>query len=206
MARYEMRAGAVLQTMVLWLLAAGSSFGADQLPSLQDRPASLDLFHLADVPSARALAVGQLGGKARQRFYVELAGARSQAQDWARDAGFQLLEDRDGEGRRTYQLISGTLGSEWTPVRLHARLGLPQLSAGMRQRRNVPAFGASIPWQRCALEIEALQDRRLGWAVMSRFHWSDPKQRLQYGVALPLKIGGSPSVGVLLQLTLRWGQ
>jgi len=206
MARYEMRAGAVLQTIVLWLVAAGPSFGADQLPFPQGGPAGLDLFHLSDTPAARVLSVGGPGGDPRHRFYLELAGARSQAEDWARDAGFLLLEDRDGEGRRTYQLISGTLASEWTPVSLHARLGLPQLSAGLRQRREVPAFGASIPWQRCALEIEALQDRGLGWAVMSRFHWSDARQRLEYGVALPLKIAGSPSVGVLLQLRVRWGQ
>ena len=205
MARYEMRAGAVLQTMVLWLLAAGPSFGADQLSPVQGRPASLDLFHLSDTALPRAFSLGQFGGKMRHRFYLELAGARSQAEDWARDAGFLLLEDHDGDGRRTYQLISGTLASESTPVRLHARLGLPELSAGLRQRRDVPAFGASIPWQRGMVEIEALQDRSLGWAVMSRVHWSDPTQRMQYGIALPVKMGGTPSVGVLLQLSLRWG-
>jgi hypothetical protein len=40
---------------------------------------------------------------------------------------------------------------------------------------------------------------------MGTVRWSDPHQRLQYGVAFPVALGHGPSVGVLLQLQMRLG-
>src|SRR5207253_184173 len=143
--------------------------GGDAAPFPQGR--EVDLFLRLDTTPTRLLAAEGLVGQSRHRFHLEMEGARTQAQDWLRDAGFSLLEERDLEGRRSYQVVSSAPPDDFN-LRVHARLGLPQLSAGLRPRREVPAIGAMIPWQGYAFELEALSDRTLGWELMGRARWS----------------------------------
>jgi hypothetical protein len=155
---------------------------------------------------ARGLAFDPLVGRSQERFQLEFEGARSQAQDWLHDAGFSLLEERDNEGRRSYSVTSGALADDWPGIHLRARLGGSQLSAGLQPRHNAPAIAITIPWQRYTLEIEGSDDRALGYALTGTFRWSDPRNRVQYGVALPLALGGGPSAGALLQIGVHWGE
>src|SRR2546422_685559 len=134
MARCEnIRAGVVVQTIVLWLLSAGPSAAADAMPVHQSRPGEVDLFLQFDKYTAPLLTgADRFARRPRHWLHLEVEAARAQAQDWLRESGFSLLEERDGDGRRSYQVISSTPADEWPAMRVHARVGLPELSAGLR--------------------------------------------------------------------------
>ncbi|HVO26074.1 MAG TPA: hypothetical protein VMW56_20860 [Candidatus Margulisiibacteriota bacterium] len=209
MTRHQLRAGAFVQAVVLWAstAAAGTDPYTDSYAQAHTlsvaRPsrAVLELFHFQDkrvAPQADA----RLLREPRSRLYLEVDGAGSQARDWLHTAGFALFEQRDGEGRRSYQVMSGAVADDWPTIQLHARVGGPQLSAGLNPRREVPALGFTVPSASYTLELEGLKDRRLGTALMARMRWSDAQQRLQCAIALPVAVSGTPSVGVLLQLRI----
>jgi hypothetical protein len=207
MVRCENIRAVAVQAVALWLLTSEPSAGGDLIPTPRARPAEINLFLQFDTPSSsRPLAVDRYLRQPPHWLHLEAQGARLQAEDWLRDAGFSLLEERDSEGRRSYQVISSTPTDESPGVRFHARIGLPQLSAGLEPRRNMPAIGAMIPWKRYAFELEGLNEHRLGWELMGRARWSAPDEHLQYGIAIPLAVRGGPSVGVLFQVRMRWGR
>jgi hypothetical protein len=205
MVRCENIRAVAVQAVALWLMTSEPSASGETIPLPRARPAQINLFLQFDTHALQPLAADRYVQQPRHWLRLEAEGARVQAEDWLRDAGFSLLEVRDVEGRRSYQVISSTPTDESPGVRVHARIGLPQLSAGLQPRREVPAIGAMIPWKRYAFELEALDDRRVGWEVMGRVQWSNPNERVQYGVALPLALRGGPSVGVLFQVRMRWG-
>jgi hypothetical protein len=137
---------------------------------------------------------------------LEVEGAREQAQDWLHDGGFSLLEEKDQHGRSSYVVTAEALRRRVPTMRLRARMGRPQLSAGFRLNDQSPAIGVTIPWQRYTFELEGLNDRRLGYAFVGSARWSKPDQRLQYGLAMPVALSRGPSVGVILQLGVRFGK
>jgi hypothetical protein len=205
--RHQLHAGAFVQAAALWasIAAAGTDTStATHTPAraLSVRPSSgtvVDLFQFQErrlAPQADA----RLLREQRNRLYLEVDGAGAQARDWLHTAGFALFEQRDSEGRRSYQVMSGAVADDLPTVHLHARVGGPQLSAGLNPRREVPALGFTLPTDSYTVELEGLKDRRLGTALMARIRWSDARQRLQFGIALPIAVSGTPSVGVLLQL------
>jgi hypothetical protein len=167
------------------------------------RPHRLDLLHAQQVPLRAGVGTLQLK-QPRDRLRLELVGARAQAEDWLRDAGFSLLEDRDGDGRRSYAVISQPLIGNGPVIRVHARVGRPQLSAGLTVRRDRPAFGMTMPWRRYTFELEGFDDQDEGYMLMGRFQWSDRQRRVQYGLALPVDVDNDPSIGILVQLRLRF--
>jgi hypothetical protein len=197
-------ASVLTEAALLCLLASAGAADRPSAPSNLGRP-PIQFFH--DVqPPARLFTFDRPLGRSRHRFRLELEGARAQAQDWLHDGGFFLLEERDAEGRRSYEVRSHTLVTDWPVVRLRARVGQPQLAAGMRMRRNTPALGFTIPWQQYAFEFEGVEERSLGYLFLGTLRWADPSQRLQCGVAVPIAVGGNPSVGALLQIRMRIGQ
>ncbi len=208
MTRHQLRAGAFVQAVALWasIAAAGTDTNTDTSTKLPAQPAdrasgaTVELFRFEDKRLAPQVDA-RLLREPRHRFYLEVDGAGAQARDWLHTAGFALFEQRDGEGRRSYQVM-GAVADDWPTVKLHARVGGPQLSAGLNPRREVPALGFTIPGETYTLELEGLKDRRLGTALMARIRWGDARQRVQYGIALPLAVSGTPSVGVLLQLRI----
>lgn len=202
MNRHVLRAGMLAEVCVLWILAAACSSASESQSATSTSSPAIDLFHLQGSkvgPQSAHPTVPQ----ARHWFSLEIAGARAQAEDWLHANGLSLLEDRDSEGRRSYQVMSQNLASDWQAVQLHARLGGPQLSAGLRPRREIPALGITIPAQAYAFEFEGVKDRALGTALMTRMSWSDPQRRLQYGIAMPIAVSGTHSIGVLFQLRLK---
>lgn len=199
MTRHRLRAGVFMQAVVLLLSSAAPGTGSDTQPVERTPRAVLDLFHFEDKRLAPQTDAGLLR-PTRHRLYLEVDGARAQAEDWLHTAGFFLFEQRDSEGRRSYQMMSGALADDWPTVQLHARVGGPQLSAGLQPRRDVPALGLTIPGKTYTLELEGLKDRRLGTALMAHLRWSDARRRIQYGIAVPVALGGDHSVGVLVQL------
>lgn len=199
MTRHTLRASVVMQAAVMWLFTSTPGMASDTAPAVPTQRIVLDLFHSEDKrlpiqPSARLLQ------QPRHRLFLEVDGARAQAKDWLHTAGFSLFEQRDSEGRRSYEVMSGTLANDWPSLQLHARVGGPQLSAGLRPRREVPALGLTIPGDGYTFEFEALKDRSLGTALMARVRWGDAGQRIQYGVAVPLMLGGTHSIGALIQV------
>jgi hypothetical protein len=206
MVRCENIRAVAVQAVALWLMTSEPSAGGDTIPLPRARPAEINLFLQFDTHALQPLAGAPYVRQPRHWLRLEAEGARVQAEDWLRDAGFSLLEERDVEGRRSYQVTSSTPTDESPGVRIHARVGLPQLSAGLQPRREVPAIGAMIPWNRYAFELEALDDRGVGWEVMGRVRWTNANEHVQYGVALPLALRGGPSVGLLFQVRMRWGQ
>ena len=202
MNRHVLRAGMFVEACVLWILAAACSSASESQSVTSTSSPAIDLFHLHVLrvfPESAHPAVPQ----ARHWFSLEIAGARAQAEDWLHANGLSLLEDRDSEGRRSYQVMSQNLATDSQTVQFHARLGGPQLSAGLRPRREIPALGITVPAQAYAFELEGVKDRALGTALMTRISWSGPQRRLQYGIAVPLAISGTHSIGVLFQLRLK---
>lgn len=204
MTRRVLGAGVLVEAALLYVLTTAAA-AEPSPPNANAQGLQIDLFHAVD-SVARILTINPRLGRARHRFRLELQGARAQAEDWLRDAGFSLLEERDGEGQRSYAVISGALVTEWPVVRLRVRVGNPQLAAGLRLRRNVPAIGLTIPWGEYAFEVEGAQEKNLGYLFMATLSRSDPQQRFQYGIAFPVTFGAGPSVGALLQLRMRFGQ
>src|SRR5439155_481204 len=148
MVRCENIRAVAVQAVALWLMSAEPSAGDDTIPVPRARPAQINLFLQVDTHSVRPLAADRYLRQVPHWLHLEAAGARVQAEDWLRDAGFSLLDERDSEGRHSYQVISSASADDGPTVRVHARFGLPQLSAGLRPRREMPAVGAMIPWQR----------------------------------------------------------
>jgi hypothetical protein len=138
------------------------------------------------------------------RSYAEAAGPRRQTEDWLNDAGFSLLEQRDAEGKRSYEVLSNDSATNWGKVQMHARIGRPYQSAGFDVRREFPALGVTIPLEPCTFELEGLNDHDLGWLLMARAGWS-ANERLQYGVAVPLALGQDPTFGVVFQVRMHFG-
>jgi len=205
MSRHQHCASVFVQAVALWVLAASSSAGSDTLPAHPARPKEIELLHLTEARGAPRLVVREPVRRVRHRFSAEMNGARAQAEDWLRTSGFSLLESRDSEGRRSYELISGTLASQAPAMRFHTRIGRPRLSSGLRPSRKVPALGLTIPGDTYTVELEGLRDSDFGWALMGSVRWGDPHQRVQYGIALPIMVGDTSSVGALLQLRVRFG-
>lgn len=193
----------LLEAVVVGILMAGSG-AADELsgPTQGERP-RFELFQR--VETAR-LTIGPPALQLQHRFRLELEGARAQAEDWLHDAGFSLLEERDGDGRNSYSVISAVLVADWPAVRVRARIGGPQLSAGLQVRRQTPAIGITLPLKAYNVELEGLQEKNLGYLLMGSLRWSDKTQRIEYGVSVPLAFKGGPTLGVLLQVRIRFDQ
>jgi hypothetical protein len=204
MARTQLRACFSIRIVVLSVVIAAPGFGADP-PEPTAKRASLVLLESPESESLTPLRDVVARKHPRHRLYLELDGARAQAEDWLRQGGFALLEERDLDNRRSYQVVSNPT-TDWPGVRLHARIGRPQLSAGLQPRRQIPALGISIPWERYEFQLEGLSDHRFGWALLWQLQWSDAQRRVQWGVALPLGISHGPSVGALFQLRLRFSE
>ena len=205
MTRRAIVASVLVHGALLWMCTAPAAAAEATAPVPQTSRRPVELFHEF---SARAtlFSFDRAIAGSGQRFHLEMVGARAQAEDWLHDAGFSLLEERDAEGRRSYTVLKDTSLTEWPVVRLRARIGRPQLAAGLRVRRELPAIGIMVPWQRYTLELEGLDDRALGYVFIGTVRWSDELQRLQYGVALPIGMRDRASVGALLQIRLRFGR
>ncbi len=204
MTRRVIDAGVFMEATLVCILTVARA-AADPLPPQTTRQPPVELFQNTD-SAARLFTFDHSVGRSRHRFRLELAGARTQAEDWLHDAGFSLLEDHDVEGHHTYAVVSGALITDGPAVQLRARLGQPALSAGMRLRSDRPAIGVVLPSAPYSFEFEGLEDRTLGYVLMGTLRWSDPQQRVQYGLALPLAVGRGPSMGALLQLRVRFAQ
>ncbi len=133
---------------------------------------------------------------------LQLSGARSQATDWIEDGGFSLLRDRDSRGSQRFTMAAGALTTKWGSFHLRARVGRPELSAGLRPRRQYPAFGVTVPWEQFTFELEALDDKDFGYSILSGLRWRQANDRVQYGIALPFSVG-EPSVAAILQILIR---
>src|SRR5882724_3319821 len=107
MIRCENIRAVAVQAVALWLMTSEPSAGGDTIPVHRARPAPINLFFQFDTPTPQPLAVDRYVGKRRHWLRLEVEGARLQAEDWRRDAGFSVLEERDAEGRRSYQVVSG---------------------------------------------------------------------------------------------------
>lgn len=134
---------------------------------------------------------------------LQLTGARSQATNWMQDSGFSLLRDRDSRGSQRFTMAAGALTTKWASFHLRARVGRPELSAGLRPRRQTPAFGVTVPWERFTFELEALDDKDFGYSVLGGLRWRQGDGRVQYGVALPVSLGQGASMGAILQVLIR---
>jgi hypothetical protein len=133
---------------------------------------------------------------------LQLSGARSQATHWIEDSGFSLLRDRDSRGSQRFTMAAGALTTKWASFHLRARVGRPEMSAGLRPRRQYPAFGVTVPWDRFTFELEALNDKDFGYSILSGFRWHQGDGRVQYGVAMPFSVG-HPEVAAILQVLIR---
>ena len=209
MTRHQLRAGAFVQAVALWASTAAAGTDTYTVTDTQARMLSVarpsravvELFQF-EAKRVAPQADARLLREPRNRLYLEVDGAGAQARNWLHTAGFALFEQRDSEGRRSYQVMSGAVADDWPTIKLHARVGGPQLSAGLNPRREVPALGLTVPSENYTMELEGLKDRRLGTALMARIRWGDARQGLQYGIALPVAVSGTHSVGVLLQLRI----
>ena len=209
MTQRDIRAGVLTEAALLWILTA-AALAADPSQQLIARAEPVrphvELFHNSDT-AFRLFTLDRFVGRTlRHRFHLELDGARAQAEDWLHSAGFSLLEERDAEGRRSYSVISAALTSDWPVIRMRARLGQPQVSAGLHARREMPAIGVMVPWEQYTFELEGIQDKVRGYLFMGTLRWSDPQQRVQYGIALPVGVGAAASVGALLQVRVRFAK
>jgi hypothetical protein len=133
---------------------------------------------------------------------LQLSGVRSQATDWMEDGGFSLLRDRDSQGAKRFTMAAGALTTKWASFHLRARVGRPEMSAGLRPRRYAPAFGVTVPWERFTFELEALDDKDFGYSMLSGLHWRPGDGRVQYGIAMPVSVGHGPSVAAILQVLI----
>ncbi|MBI4517118.1 MAG: hypothetical protein HY699_15030 [Deltaproteobacteria bacterium] len=189
---------------IAWLITSGLSLAGDL--DLLSRRERLGLHSDGAWSSRVFLSVAADPKRARRhRLQLEVAGARVQTEDWLRAAGFSLLEQRDGEGRRSYTVVSDALAAQWPEVRLRAQFGGPQLSAGLRSRRGPVSVALTIPWQGYAVELESREDRTFGYSLLVALRSRDRQQRLQYGLALPMSLERAPNFGIVLQLRLRLG-
>jgi hypothetical protein len=194
-----------IQASAFFLLCALSAQGEEVVPpkpKLNLQPDLLD----AGMESTSFVLVDHEIGFAEDRVLLEVEGAREQAEDWLHSSGFSLLEQKDQHGRSSYVVMSETFTRRMPTMRIRARMGRPELSAGMRLSDESPAIGVTIPWQRYTFELEGLNDGRLGYAVVGSARWSRADRRLQYGVAMPVALSHGPSLGVIFQLGVRFGK
>ena len=194
--------GAVFAFCLLCAVAARGEEVVPPKPQLDLQPDLLD----AGVESASFVLVDRAVSFAEDRVLLEVEGARDQAEDWLHQGGFSLLEERDQHGRSSYVVMSQTFSRRVPTMRIRARMGRPELSAGMRLNDESPAVGITVPWQRYTFELEGLNDGRFGYAVVGSARWSKPNRRLQYGVAMPVALSRGPSVGLILQFGVRFGK
>lgn len=194
-----------VQVLVLCFFCAVSAQGEEVVPpkprlNLQPDPAYIAMATTSFVLLEHAV------GFADDRILLEVDGAREQAEDWLHRGGFSMLEEKDQHGRSSYVVMSDTFSRQVPTMRVRARVGRPQLSAGLRPSDRSPAIGVTVPWQHYTFELEGLNDRRLGYAFVGSARWSQPDQRLQYGIAMPVALSRGPSVGVIFQLGVRFGK
>ena len=201
MTRRAIGAGVLVEATLLFVFTSVSGAAELSPPDKTSQP-HIELFQEIET-LARLFTLDRAVGHSRHRLRLELQGARAQAEDWLHDAGFSLLEERDLDGHHSYAVVSGALTTDWPVIRLRARLGQAAPFTGMRLRDDLPAIGVAVPYQRYTVELEGAQDRSLGYVVMGTLRWSDPQQRVQYGIALPLAVGRGPSIGTLFQLRIR---
>jgi len=199
MTRRAYGAGVLAEALLLGLVTAMAAAADPPAAPLPRSHRRIQLFQAREVGGASRLT-GAAIAPLPQRFTLEMAGARSNAQDWLHDAGFSLLEDRDSEGQRSYTLQSGTLASTAPLVHLQARVGRPELAAGLRLNHNSASVGLTMPLPHSVIEIEGVDNRGAGYGFLGSLRWHDARDRLQYGVALPVAIGKGAAVGVLFQL------
>jgi len=195
----------VVQASAFCLLCAFAALGEEVVPPKPELHLEPDLLDVG-AESASFVLVDRVVGFAEDRVLLEVEGAREQAEDWLHRGGFSLLEEQDQHGRSSYVVMSDTFTRRVPTMRLRARMGRPQLSAGMRTGDQSPAIGVTIPWQRYTFELEGLNDGRLGYAVVGSARWSEPNRRLQYGIAMPVALSHGPSIGLILQVGLRFGK
>jgi hypothetical protein len=201
LSRPAIRAGVLVEAILLHTLTTMAT-AADE--TIQLTPTRVELLRSMQAP-VRLFTIGTPVTQSRHPFRLELEGARAQAEDWLHDAGFSLLEERDGNGRHGYAVISGALVSAGPIIRLRARFGERHLPASMSVRSEMPAIGITMPWRQYSLEFESMQDATLGYVLMQSIQWSAPQQRIQWGFALPIAVRHGPSAGILLQLRVRLG-
>jgi len=137
------------------------------------------------------------------RVNLEASGARTNARDWLHNAGFTFLEERDPEGHRSYTLLSSALAESAPVIRLQARIGRPQVAAGLQQDHNSTTVGLTIPWEQYVAELEGVDDRTLGRACLGSLRWHDAHDRVEYGVAVPFTTRNGAAVGVLVQVRFK---
>lgn len=194
----------VVQASALVLLGAAAVSAEEVVPPKPELHLEPDLIDRG-AESTSFVLVERIVGFADDRVLLEVEGAREQAEDWLHQGGFSLLEEEDQHGHSSYVVMSDTFSRRLPTMRIRARMGRPQLSAGMRTGDRSPAIGVTVPWQRYTFELEGLNDGRLGYAVVGSARWGRPDRRLQYGIAMPLALSHGPSVGVILQVGLRFG-
>lgn len=202
MSRHGSFAGLLAETLVFGFIVAAADAAETSEGRLTRQPTQIELFQALDTSAWRQLSWNIT--PLPQRFHLELNGARASAEDWLRDAGLSVREERDPEGHRSYTVLSDTLLSADPVIRLRAQVGRPELAAGLRLRQNSATLGLTIPWQRYVVELEGVDDRSLGCVFLGSLRWRDAHDHLQYGVAVPIAAGRAPAVGVLLQLHLQF--
>lgn len=186
------------------LLSTLSAFAEEAVPPKPKLNLEPDLLEVGD--STSFVLVDREIPFAEDRVLLEVDGAREQAEDWLHSGGFSLLEEKDPHGRSSYVVLSESFIHRVPTMRIRARMGRPQLSAGFRLDDESPAIGVMLPWQRYTFELEGIRDGRLGYAVVGSARWSRNDHRLQYGIAMPLAVSHGPSVGLILQVGVRFGK
>ena len=190
------------------LLSFAPSANAVDDDALADEPTSTELvlLHerwLAWEPARPSVKPAYVQGP-MDWVKLQVSGAQNQTSDWMQDGGFSLLRDRDSQGSRRFTMLTGGLMTKWVTFHLRARVGRPELSAGLRPRRQTPAFGITVPWKEFTFELEALDDKDFGYSVLSGFRWGHRNGRVQYGIAMPVSVGQDPSVAAILQVLIRF--
>lgn len=189
-------------TLVLWVFAP-SAFAEEDVDG--PTPTQLALLHerwWAWEPAAAERRPTEIDGPI-DWVKLQFSGAKNQTADWMEDGGFSLLKDRDPYGSSRYTVATGALTTKWASFHFRARVGRPEMSAGLRPRRHAPAFGVTVPWDRFVFELEALDDKDFGYSILSGLRWSPAHQRVQYGLALPVSVGDGPSAAAILQILIR---
>jgi hypothetical protein len=195
----------LVQALALCLFCSFAALGEQVVPPKPKLHLDPDPLYIGGESTSFVL-VDRAVGFAEDRVLLEVEGACEQAEDWLHRGGFSLLEERDQHGRSSYVVMSDPFSRQVPRMRLRARMGRPQLSAGMRTGERSPAIGLTVPWQRYTFELEGLNDGRLGYAVVGSARWSQPNHRLQYGIAMPVALSSGPSIGLILQVGVRFGK
>jgi len=195
-------AGVFAEALMLGLMVAVAE-AADPPPAPTPRShRRIQIFQMREAVAAPPL-LAHLINPLPQHLNLEVDGARSSAEDWLHDAGFSLLEQRDGEGQHSYTLLSGSLAEAAPLVRFQARIGRPELAPGLRLNHNSASVGLTIPTPQYAIELEGVDNRGAGYGFLGSVRWHDPHDHLQYGVGIPVATKGA-AVGVLFQVGVKF--